>query len=200
MEVGEVGVDVEVIGLEVRHHRHRGGEREEGAIVLVRFDDESLCAAGPEVAPPARDARADVSGGIESTGRERFGGHHGRGGLTVRPRDADQRRARRRLAERLGAPDDGKAELACAHELGMVLRHRRGDDERAAAVDVRRRVTGHDRDAPRGEVRRVLRVLVAAGDAEAAESEELGEGTHPRAGDADEMDRAACRRGRRGGS
>ena len=40
------------------------------------------------------------------------------------------------------------------------------------------------------EIRRVLGVRVAAGDADAAEDEELGEGAHPGAGDADEMDGA----------
>src|SRR5207249_1008974 len=151
-------------------------------IVLVRFDDEPLRVAWAEVASPARNARTDVPGGIEAASRERLGGHHGRGRLTVRPGDADEGRPRRRLTERLGAPDDGEAELASASKLRVILGHRGGDDQRASRCDVRWRVTGLDGDTAPGEVGRVLWVLVAAGDADAAEGEKLGESTHPRAG------------------
>ena len=49
-------------------------------------------------------------------------------------------------------------------------------------------MAGRDRDAPGGEVGRVLGMLIATGDADAAEGEKLGEGAHPRPGDADEVD------------
>ena len=49
-------------------------------------------------------------------------------------------------------------------------------------------MAGRDRDAAGGEVGRVLGVLIATGDADAAKGEKLGVGAHPRAGDADEMD------------
>ena len=69
--------------------------------------------------------------------------------------------AARRLAERLGAADDGNAELARAHELRMVLRHRRRDDERARAVDVRGSWPVSTRMPSAAEVRRVRRACAS---------------------------------------
>jgi hypothetical protein len=49
-------------------------------------------------------------------------------------------------------------------------------------------VTGLDGDAPGGEVWGVFGVGVTPGDAKPAKGEELREGAHPGAGDADEVD------------
>ena len=54
------------------------------------------------------------------------------------PAIADQLAPGGDFAERLGAANHWNAELARANELRMILRHRRRDDERARAVDVRR--------------------------------------------------------------
>ena len=163
--------------------------RKERSYSSASTTNRSVAARRAGCLPSSPTRAADEPGRIEPAARERLGGHHGRRRLAVRARDADQRRARRRLAQRLGAPDDREAELARADQLRMVLRHRRRDDQRARAVDVRGSRAGLDerRRARRGR-RAFSGCCVAAGDADAAEDEELGEGAHPGAGDADEMD------------
>ena len=79
-------------------------------------------------------------------------------------------------------------ELARALELGMILRHRRRDDERARAVDVRRVVAGVDADAERARSARARGFASQPVTRDAAPREQLGERAHPGAGDADEVD------------
>ena len=88
-DVVEIRVDVEVVGLDVGDRRDGRREREKGAVVLVRLDDEQLVAAAAQVPSPRGDAPADDPGGIATRGGERLGRHHGRRRLAVRARDAD---------------------------------------------------------------------------------------------------------------
>ena len=97
-----------------------------------------------EIARPFRHASADERGRIAAGRGERLRRHHRRRRLAVRARDAHELAAARHLTQRLRAADDGHAALASALELGMILRHRRRDDERARTLDVRRIVRPDD--------------------------------------------------------
>ena len=117
--------------------RHRRREREERAIVFVRLDDVQAIAAGEEIPFPRAHAPADERGRLATGRGESRRRHHGRRRLAVRAGDADELAPGGHFAECLGAANHGNAELARSHQLRMVLRHRRRDDERARAVDVR---------------------------------------------------------------
>ncbi len=56
---GKVAVVVEVVGLDVRHQRGLGPKVQEGAVALVRFDDEPLAVAERGVAADLVDLPAD---------------------------------------------------------------------------------------------------------------------------------------------
>ncbi len=195
LDVGEVGVDVEVIGFDVGDDRDRRVEGEERAIVLVGLDDDGVAPAPPEVAAPRLHAPADDAGRRAAGAGEGLGGHDGGGGLAVRPGDADDDEAVDRGAERLGAADHREAERRGARELGVRGGDRARCDDGTRAVDVRAVVAAVHDDAERLEVGVAGGTHVAAGDPEAAADEELGERAHPRAGDADEVHRPRIGRG-----
>ncbi len=188
-DVVEIAIDVEVVRLDVGDHRDRRREREERAVVLVGFDDVGLLAAGAQVSSPAVHAPAHQSRRLQPGRGECVGGHHRRRRLAVRAGDRHERRAVHRLAQRLGASHDRKPGGACGHEFGMITRNRRRHHDRARARDVPRVVSFEHTNAERGEVRGVARRGVASGDGRPAARKELGERTHPCAGNADEVDR-----------
>ena len=105
-DVLEVAVDVEVVGLDVRHDGDRRRQREERPVVFVGFDDEELVRLVAEIARPTLATRPPtIAGRLEPGRRERGGRHHGRRRLAVRAGDADQASAAgTALPERLGAP------------------------------------------------------------------------------------------------
>jgi len=80
-------VTLEVVRLDVVHHRDRRREREERTIVLVRLDDVQLVPAEPRVPTPPSDTAAGESRRISPGGRQRLRDHHRRGGLAVRAGD-----------------------------------------------------------------------------------------------------------------
>jgi hypothetical protein len=71
----------------------------------------------------------------------------------------------------------------------MVLRHRRGDDERARCLDVRRIVSLIDLDPEFPEILHAGGVGVTAGDSHPTADEQFGQRAHARASDAYEVDR-----------
>src|SRR5207302_10866989 len=64
-------VTLEVVRLDVVHHRDRRREREEGTIVLVRLDDVQLVPTEPRVPTPPSDTAAGESRRISPGGRQR---------------------------------------------------------------------------------------------------------------------------------
>jgi hypothetical protein len=182
-----------VVGLDVRDHRDARRQRQERAVVLVRLDDEARLAAELEVAAPRAHAPADHAGGLEPGGRERLGGQHRGRGLPVRARDPDRQPAGDRLGERLRAADHRQARGARGGELGVVLGNGRRDHHGARVANVRRVVPLDHVHPERAQIVGAGRVRVAPGDPRATSHEQLGEGAHPSAGDADEVDRAGIR-------
>ena len=184
-DIVEIPIDVEMIGLDIEHHRDGRIEREKRAIVFVGFDHIGL-AAEPKIPGPPLDAAAHHTGRFTSRRRERFGGHHGRRGLAVGAGDTDQRATADGISQRLGAPDQRDAGSAC----GVHFRMRRGD---------RRRIhhgprTGHERGIVRGHGDAIARQIRCAGgirvgalNADAAAGEQFSERTHAGTGDPDEV-------------
>ena len=93
-DIGQVRVDVQVIGLDVGYHGHRRPESEKRAVVLVGLDNIRRGPAGPQVAAPIGHAPTDQGRRIDARRRQCFGRHHRRRGLPVSAGDRDQRRHR----------------------------------------------------------------------------------------------------------
>ena len=191
VDVREIGVDVEVIRLDVRDDGDSRREREEGSVVLVGLDDEQSIRAIAKVAAPAANATADDAGGLERGRLQRLGGHDRRRGLPVRSGDGHEIATTHGFPQRLGTADHWNSELACTLKLGVRLRQCRGHHDSARAIDVRRIVAGADGDSEPTEVTGWITRRVAAGDGCAAPDEQLGQCAHAGAGYSDEVNRAA---------
>jgi hypothetical protein len=87
-----------MIRLDVRDHRHRRREGEEGAVVLIRLHHEETVATGAKVPLPRRDATACQSRRGVAGGRQRFRRHDRRRGLAVRSGHGHELGAGDRLA------------------------------------------------------------------------------------------------------
>jgi hypothetical protein len=129
-------VALQVVGLDVVHDRHGRMQCEEGLVVLVGLDHEQVVARDACVpAPRAHPASGDPGRGKASR-CERLGGHDGGRGLAVRARDRHRTRPADQRRERFLARHDRQAERPRANELRMARRHRRGDDDRAGALEM----------------------------------------------------------------
>ena len=184
-DVIEIAIDVEVIGLDIQDDRHRRIEREERAVVLIGFDHVGV-AAESQVPGPQLDATTDDAGGFASGGRQRFGGHHGRGGLAVGPGDADQRAATDGVGQRFGPSHQRNP----GGTRGDHFRVRRGDgrriDDRPRAGHERGIVAGH-RDAVAREIGGAGGIRIGTLNTHAATGQQFSEGTHTGTGDPDEV-------------
>src|SRR5207249_10893162 len=123
-------VALEVVGLDVVHHRDGRRERQKRPVVLVRLHDVELAPPNPRVPAPPSDTAAGESRGIPPGGRQRLRDHHRGGRLTVRARHGDHRSAGDGLAEGVSPPYHRDPEGACSRQLRVVSRYRRGDHER----------------------------------------------------------------------
>jgi hypothetical protein len=185
-DVLHIGVDVEMVGLDVEHDRHRGREREERPIVFVGLHHVRVERPRAEVAPPRANASARHASGIEAGRGKRVGGHHRGGRLAVRARHRHQRAAAHSLTERLGAADHGQSERTRRHELRMRGGHRRRIHDGTRASHERRIVRVHA-DTERDEIGRTRRVRIGALHVRTATYQQLGEAAHAGPGNAHEV-------------
>lgn len=72
----------------------------------------------------------------------------------------------------------------------MILRHRRGDYDLAGSGEMVRAMAAHHLNSERFQIARGAGIGVATRNRDASPREQLGERTHPCAGDPHEMDRA----------
>ncbi len=189
-DVGEVGVDVEVIGLDVRDDGDRR-RRERGTTGRTRPPRRRTVARRPRRRFPPHDAtRPPTSAGrLATRGRERVRRHHRRRRLAVRAGDADQFPLGGDLAECLGPANHRDAQLARAHRARGASWASR--TSRRARAPLRR---ARDRAAATRTPRRA-RSTAPSGFAShpvtfsASPDEQLGERAHTGSGDPDEVNR-----------
>ena len=105
-DVLEAAVVLEVVGLDVRDHGDLGAQLVEGAVVLVRLDDEELAVAVLGVRGDVPQDAADDDGRIEAGVFEDRGDHRGGRGLAVRAGDADAALLVDDRRQQILAPDD----------------------------------------------------------------------------------------------
>ena len=167
---------------------------EEGAVVLVAFDDE-VAAAADAVARSAvteveRDA-ADEHRRIDAAVRQQPAGQRRRRGLAVRAGEDDRARAPQEvIADRFR--QRAVADLPLEHRLELRVAARDGiaDDHQVDVVgDVLGGVAGGDGNALTGEkvAHRRIDVLVGAAHVVPAPLQQRRQRRHRRAADADEM-------------
>ena len=136
---GKVAPVGQVIGFHVGDDRGLGRELEECPVALVGFDDEPLAVVPRRVRTDlvevATDEEARVPVGFAEDQRE----HRRRRGLAVAPCDGDRAAHGHDRTLRVGAAEDGHAELVRTPDLGVRRRDRGRRDD---GVDVLGDVAG----------------------------------------------------------
>ena len=119
---------------------------------------------------------------------EHVGDQRGGGGLAVRAGDRHRRVEPHQLGQHLGAADDGQALGARRLQLGIARLHGGGDDDVARADQIDRIVADEHADALGAQALDVGAVLlVAALHRVALGVQDLGDGAHADAADADDV-------------
>ena len=163
---------------------------EEGAIVLIGFDDDGIATAPAQVATPPLHAPADdASRGCRRPG-ERVRRHDRGGRLAVRTGDANDGHAVHRGAECFCAANDRQTGGGRGSELDMIHRDGGRADHRSRATHPCGVMPAVHRDSEGLEIRMPCRIHVAAGDGDAAAHEEFCQCTHASAGNPDEVHRS----------
>src|SRR5437588_10010773 len=187
-DVVEAAVVLEVIGLDIRDNGDLRPQLVEGAVVLVRLDDDDVALAVLGVRGDVLQDAADDDGRIEA-GIFENGGDHGRSrGLAVCPGNADAALFIDDRREQILAADDLDALLAPGVDLGVRTFDGGSDDDRIDAGQVRGVMSDADVDSAAGQKRHDFgRFEIASGDGFAASLQDLCNPAHSDAADANEM-------------
>jgi hypothetical protein len=145
-----------VVELQVGDHRDLRPELEEARVALVGLGDHPLALSPAGVgglSPLAgpRELAAEEEGWIRAGRTQCPDAHRRGGGLAMRSGDGQEATARTELGEELAAVDHRLAPLASPRELGVVIRHRRGDDHLGVGWNLLRAVAEVRLDAGRSE-------------------------------------------------
>ena len=145
LDVLDVRVVVEVLGVDVGQDGDEGGEVEERPVALVGLGDEEI--AGPEagVGPEGVQPAADDDRRIEPGLVEEDGDHRRRRRLAVRAGHGDAHLHPHELGEHLGPGDDRDLEPPGFDDLEVVVADGGRDDDDVRAADVLGPVADRDR-------------------------------------------------------
>ena len=180
---------VQVLAVDVGHHRDGREQVAERAVGFVGLGDQDLAAAEARVRAEGARLAADHRGRIQrGLGQDHRDHRRGRR-LAVAARDRDAFLDAHQLAQHLGARDDRDVARARGGDLRVVGAHRARHDDDVGARDVLGAVADADAGAQRGQAARHVAVAqVRAGDRVAEVQQHLGDPRHADAADADEMD------------
>ena len=193
----EGAVMVEMLGIDVGHHRDGRGQAQERAVRFVGLHHHPVAFAQPRVGAVGVDDAAIDDGRIEPAGVEHGGDHRRRRGLAVRAADRDRPFEPHQLAQHLGATHHRQLAGPRRQHLGIVLLDRTRHDHDLGAGDIVGAVADRDLDAELGQPSRVGAVGdVAALHLVAEIVQHLGDAGHADAADADEMDQSDIERQR----
>ena len=79
---------IQMVGLHVQNHRHRGIKRQEGIAVFTRFQDDGIALSHPIAGVEHGQCTSDHNRGVRLRRHEDVGAHGGGGGLSVGTGDA----------------------------------------------------------------------------------------------------------------
>jgi hypothetical protein len=147
-------VVVEMVGLDVGDHGYLRVVAEEGAVVLVRLDDDVLAGAGRGVGAQVRQLGADQVGRVQPQVLEHEGEHAGRRALAVTARHANARPAGHQPRHHVGALHQGQSATASLEQL-RVIAHRGGSRHHELGIAEVRRFVRTDVDTCSQALQRV---------------------------------------------
>ncbi len=139
-EVVEVAVVVEMVGLDVGHHRDLRIELQERAVALVGLDDDPLAGVPHRVGADLVDVTPDEKARVQPGFDQDQGQHRGGRGLAVGPGHGDAATARGDGGQGLGPAEHHQAPSAALDDLGVCVgdggghRHHLGVDHMGGVV------------------------------------------------------------------
>ena len=182
-------VVIHVVVLDVGHHSDMRAQLEEGAVALVGLRDEVAARAELRIRPEVRHLTADDDGRRYADVVKGHADHGGRRRLAVRARDSDAVVLVDECRVDVRTMELWDAQIPRRNHLGVIVRDRRGDDDRICAAHVLRvlSVRPHmcTKTGKLADERRVARVR--AGYRVAELEKDLSQGAHPRPADSDKM-------------
>ena len=182
------GVVLEVLAVDVRHHRHRRRQAQEGAIALVRLGDQEAAKPQSSVRAERSQPPADHDRRIEAAARQDRRDERGGGGLAVSAADRDAVLHTHQLGEHVRPCDHRHAGRAGRHHLGVVRVDRGREDDHLGPLHVGRCMPDEHASAEaRDSLRGLGRLEVAARDLVAHGEQHLGDPRHAGAADSDQV-------------
>jgi hypothetical protein len=188
LDGGQVGIEIEMLEVDVCDDGDRRGQVHELAVAFVRFGDDVAAAAQARVAGERAHLAAHDHGGIEAALRHyRCDQRRGRG-FSVRTADCHRVFETQELGKHFAARNDGNALAPGFDDLGVVgldgtgIHHDIGARDMAAFVPLPDRRT-HFREARRD----IGRLHVRAAHVETQVQQHFGDAAHADAADTDEM-------------
>ena len=181
---------VQMIRVDVEDDRDIRRQLEEGVHILACFAHDDVAVTDIAVAADEGQLAADDGGGIKAGADQHLAEHSGSGRLAVRTGYGD--------AAAIAAGDDPQHDAALdgrdplllrGDQLGIILLDCGGVNHQLCALDILGAVTHVHRYAVALDaVKGIALVHVRAGELKAFAVQDLGQRTHTRAADADEMD------------
>ena len=86
----DVLVIIQVIRIDIQHHRHRGVHFQKAAVKFTGFRHEHILFPNAGAAAQRVQPAADMHGGVQPAFQQRLGDHGGGGGFAVRAANADR--------------------------------------------------------------------------------------------------------------
>ena len=190
LQLAHAAVVVQMIVVDVQHHREIGGQLEERLGILAGFHHDVVPFARLAIAADQRQLAADDRAGVTAGKLQGGGDHGGGGGLAVGARHTDAVLVQTADVPQQDAALDGRDAVAVrGGALHIVLGDGGGVDDHVRTDHVVSVVSQSHLDAhfPLGPDDAAIQ-HVAAGDRIAPCGQDLDEREHPAAAAADEMD------------
>jgi hypothetical protein len=180
---------IQMIGVDVEHHDHGGGQRQEVILVFTGLDHEKFLSSGLGGPADQREHAADMSGGVAPGQFQDGGQHRGRRGFSVSAAYTDSRPVLfHELAQQLGPLHHWNALGAGFGQLRVVLADSGVfDDQRGAPL-----LSGPMPDIDVGAqcpqpLQQRIAGLIGTADRVSPAQKDLGQPAHADAAHADKM-------------
>ncbi len=196
--------EIQMVGLDIGHHRDIGGVLQQRTVTLVGLGDEDPATAVVGVGAGLPQVAADGEGRVESAVLQGDDQHRGGGGLPVRPGDQKGAHARHQLRQHRGAQDHRDRPPAGLDQFRVGLGDGgMGGDHRGRAarqqVEIRRVVADGDLRSASPQGSHSARLLgIGPRDLRTPIQQDSRDTRHPGAADSDHVDSPQFRRQFRG--
>ncbi len=112
---------VEMLWIDVGHHRKSGHQLEEGAIALIGFGYQKFSLPKPGIASDAVQSPSDHNRGVETTGRQNRGNERSGGGLSMSPCNGNSNFHPHQFCQHLRPGNDGDKPFLSSLHLGIAF-------------------------------------------------------------------------------